>query len=119
MVNYFDCAFCFSNTDHERILKRIFSFKVGYFHDCTESIFLMKTTEIRTSQISSYDLYWENIIDMRKRSIMFRLFRLVLSSIRYKHKKNELVPSSYSFVYIVWRNQLLWRILSMRIVVSQ
>lgn len=26
--------------------------------------------------------------------------RLVQFSIRYKHKKNELVPSSYSFVYI-------------------
>ena len=36
---------------------------------CQHAVFLMNTTEVQTSQVSSHGLYWENKIDKRKRSI--------------------------------------------------
>ena len=35
---FFACRFCFPNTDHVTILRRVFSFKVGQFHVRTQSI---------------------------------------------------------------------------------
>lgn len=32
--------------------------------------FLMNTTKVQTSEVSSHDLFWENKFDKRKRSVM-------------------------------------------------
>ena len=36
------------------------------------AVFLMNTKKVQTSLVSPYDLYWENITDKRKRSILSR-----------------------------------------------
>ena len=35
---FFACRFCFPNTDHVKIPRRVLSFKVGQFHVRTQSI---------------------------------------------------------------------------------
>lgn len=44
---FFDCGFCFLNTDHVTTPRGIFSFKVGHFHAPTQSFLLGKRNLLR------------------------------------------------------------------------
>ena len=48
LLTFFFCRFCFPNTDHVTIPRRVFSFKVGHFHSRTW-YFLMNKTKVQTS----------------------------------------------------------------------
>ena len=50
-----------SNTDHVTIPRRVLSFKAGHFHAPTQK---------GTNLLSSHDMYWDNKIDKRNRSIV-------------------------------------------------
>ena len=69
---FFACTFCFPNTYHVMILRRFdplsCSLKRAYL--CLHALFLMNKTKDEISWVSSHDLYWENKMYKRKRSIL-------------------------------------------------
>ena len=60
------CRFFFPNTDHMAIARWYILLKLNIFL-VTRKVF--NTTKVQTSWVSFLDLYWENRIDKRKRSI--------------------------------------------------
>ena len=68
---FFACTFCFPNTDHVMILRRFdpLSCSLKQAWICLHALFLMNRTKDQISWVSSHDLYWENKMYKRKRSI--------------------------------------------------
>ena len=79
-IDLFACTFCFPNTDHVMILRRFdpLSCSSKRAYSCLHLFFIMNKTKDQIFWVSSHDLYWENKMYKRKRSIVGSWFHSLL-----------------------------------------
>ena len=52
------------------IPRGVFPFKVGHFHDRTQSFSIMNVAKVQTSEVLPHDLYWENMQNRQVKKVI-------------------------------------------------